>query len=211
MQPPSFPRKRESSTSVWIPGLRFTAPGMTGERGRCFLFPLCQVHEHGWRPAGFAPLPWGRVPYCLQQQKGTVTTHHGRLLFHLCVIFVLARLHTACMRPRCARKCLDLKQNPTMLSGHWSEKMPPTHPAISCASQPGRGSADAFLRAADVSHPWLTPAGLTRPGLRCSGGTKGELARISHHLPPSARFRDAKVEKDVFLPDAAELARQFHY
>ena len=31
--PPSFPRKRESSASVWIPGLRFAPPGMTGERG----------------------------------------------------------------------------------------------------------------------------------------------------------------------------------
>ncbi len=28
--PPSFPRKRESSASAWIPGLRFTPPGMTG-------------------------------------------------------------------------------------------------------------------------------------------------------------------------------------
>ena len=37
------------------------------------------------------------------------------------------------------------------------------------------------------------------------------LARISHHLPPSARFRDARVEKDVFLPDTAGLARQFRY
>jgi len=37
----------------------------------CFVFPLCQVHEHGWRPAGFGPLPRGRVPFCLQQQKGT--------------------------------------------------------------------------------------------------------------------------------------------
>ncbi len=42
-----------------------------------------------------------------------------------------------------------------------------------------RVSADAFLRAADVSHPWLTPAAPIRPGLRCSGGTKGELARLA--------------------------------
>jgi len=119
---PDAPRhSRESgnpNTSAWIPGLRFTPPGMTGERGGrypcpvsmfprtanrftvipakagiqylgmdsgspfhfarndgewggCFLFPLCRIHGHGWRPAGFAPLPWGRVPFCLQQQKGT--------------------------------------------------------------------------------------------------------------------------------------------
>ncbi len=36
--PPSFPRKRESNTSAWIPGLRFTAPGMTGERGGWYPF-----------------------------------------------------------------------------------------------------------------------------------------------------------------------------
>ncbi len=30
---PSFPRKRESSASFWIPGLRSTQPGMT-DRGR---------------------------------------------------------------------------------------------------------------------------------------------------------------------------------
>jgi len=37
--PPSFPRKRESSTSAWIPSLRFTSPGMTGERGDGYPFP----------------------------------------------------------------------------------------------------------------------------------------------------------------------------
>jgi len=119
IDPPSFPRKRESNTSAWIPGLRFTPPGMTG-RGGCFFFPLCQLCGHGWRPAGFGPLPRGRVPFCLQQQKGT-------------------------------KKCR------------------PDHPADSCASRPGRGLADASIRAANAGHPWPAPAGLIRPGLRCSG------------------------------------------
>jgi len=42
--PPSFPRKRESSTSAWIPGLRFTPPGMTGEAG-------------GWYPVSVGAFP----------------------------------------------------------------------------------------------------------------------------------------------------------
>ncbi len=92
--------------------------------------PLCRRYGHGWRPAGFAPLPWGRVPFCLQQQKGT-------------------------------KKCR------------------PGHPADSCASRPVRGLADASIRAANAGHPWPAPAGLIRPDLRCSGGTKGKLARLA--------------------------------
>ena len=53
MNPPSFPRKRESNASAWIPGLRFTAPGMTG-KGR-FLSPLRRRQGHGWRPALLGP------------------------------------------------------------------------------------------------------------------------------------------------------------
>jgi len=44
---------------------------------------------------------------------------------------------------------------------------------FSCASRPDRGLADASIRAANAGHPWPAPAGLIRPGLRCSGGTKG--------------------------------------
>jgi len=68
---PSFPRKRESNTSAWIPGLRFTPTGMMGSVLIVSFFALCRRHAHGWRPAGFDPLPRGRVPFCLQQQKGT--------------------------------------------------------------------------------------------------------------------------------------------
>ena len=38
--PPSFPRKRESNISAWIPGLRSTPPGMTGEPGDWYPFPI---------------------------------------------------------------------------------------------------------------------------------------------------------------------------
>ena len=42
--PPSFLRKRESSTSAWIPVLRFTPPGMTGE-------------QSGWHPLPISAFP----------------------------------------------------------------------------------------------------------------------------------------------------------
>ena len=122
----------------------------------CFVFPLCQVHEHGWRPAGFAPLPWGRVPFCQQQQKGT-------------------------------KKCR------------------PGHPADSCASRPVRGSADAFLRTADVSHPWLTPAGLIRPDLRCSGVMKGKLARLAGSAG-IARVGRSPTSRQAQYPSRAPLS-----
>jgi len=66
------------------------------------------------------------------------------------------------------------------------EKMPPTHPAISCASRPVRGLADASIRAANAGHPWPAPAGLIRPGLRCSGGTKGGTC-TARRLSPASR------------------------
>jgi len=135
--PLSFPRTRESNTSSWIPGLRFTRRECQG-LGSLFPFPALPDSCAWLASCGFRPLPWGRVPFCLQQQKGT-------------------------------KKCR------------------PDHPADSCASRPGRGSADAFLRAADVSHPWLTPTGLIRPDLRCSGGTKGKLKRLAGYRRPRTR------------------------
>jgi len=50
---------------------------------------------------------------------------------------------------------------------------------FSCASQPVRGLADASIRAANAGLPWPAPAGLIRPDLRCSGGTKGKLKRLA--------------------------------
>ena len=139
--PPSLPRKRESSAAAWIPGLRFTPPGMTG-RGGCFFFPLCQLCGHGWRPAGFAPLPRGRVPFCLQQQKGT-------------------------------NKCR------------------PGHPADSCASRPDPGwPTRPFAR------PTQAIPGLIRPGPRCSGGTKGKLARLAGLCRQAVRC-SAKAQRAV--------------
>jgi len=57
--------------------------------------------------------------------------------------------------------------------------MPPRSSRFSCASRPGRGLADASIRAANAGHPWPAPAGLIRPGLRCSGVMKGKLARLA--------------------------------
>ncbi len=130
---PIHRHSRESGNPIPRPGFRVFVslhPECRGAGWFVPFLPLCRKYWHGWRPAGFGPLPWGRVPFCLQQQKGT-------------------------------KKCR------------------PSHPAFSCASRPDRGSADAFLRAADVSHPWLTPLGLIRSDLRCSGGTKGKLARLA--------------------------------
>ena len=63
--PPSFPRKRESSASAWIPGLRFTPPGMTGERWLFLFFTL--PGSRAWLAScGFRPPFWGQAPDCLQ-------------------------------------------------------------------------------------------------------------------------------------------------
>jgi len=61
------------------------------------------------------------------------------------------------------------------------EKMPPQSSRYSCASRPGRGMANASVRAANAGHPWPAPAGLIRSGLRCSGGLKGKLIRLASY------------------------------
>jgi len=59
---PSFPRKRESSASAWIPGLRFTSPGMTGERW-LLLFSALPDLQAWLASCGFRPPPEGPSPF----------------------------------------------------------------------------------------------------------------------------------------------------
>jgi len=129
---------------------------MPSSQARLRFFPLCLICGHGGRPAGFAPLPWGRVPFCLQQQKGT-------------------------------------------------KKYRPNHPADSCVSRPGRGLADASLRAANAGHPWPAPAGLIRPGLRCSGGMKGELTRLAGYAG-IAQVGRSPTSREAKYPSRAPLS-----
>jgi len=85
------------------------------------------------------------------------------------------------------------------------EKMPPTHPAVSCASRPGRGLADASVRAANAGHPWPAPAGLIRPGLRCSGVMKGKLARLAGYAG-IARVGRSPTSRRAQYPSRAPLS-----
>jgi len=63
--PPSFPRKRESSTSAWIPGLRFTPPGMTG--GEVVGIQSRSAHSHARRT----------LPHRHSRESGNPVPRHG--------------------------------------------------------------------------------------------------------------------------------------
>ena len=55
--PPSvIPAKAGIHAEALDSGSPFHSARNDGERGGCFLFPLCQASGDGWHPAGFGPL-----------------------------------------------------------------------------------------------------------------------------------------------------------
>ncbi len=76
----------------------------------------------------------------------------------------------------------------------------------SCASRPGRGLADASIRAANAGHPWPAPAGLIRPGLRCSGVMKGKLARLAGYAGIARDVGQSPTSRQAKYPSRAPLS-----
>ena len=82
--PPSFPQTRESSTSAWIRGLCFIAPGMTGERGGCFLFTALPTLWAWQASCGFRPPPEGPSPFLSTPEFLTTRPQKRPLLWYNC-------------------------------------------------------------------------------------------------------------------------------
>jgi len=177
---PSFPRKRESSASAWIPGLRRTAPGMTGQRGADIRSLSAYSHARRTDPPSFPRKRESSTSAWIPGLRCTAPGMTG-VLFPALPSF-WAWLASCGFRPPPEGPSPFLST-----ATKRDEKMPPAHPAFSCASRPDRGLADASLRAANGGHPWPAPAGLIRPGLRCSGGIKGKLKRLAGYRQPRTR------------------------
>ncbi len=75
--PPSFPRKRESSASAWIPGLRFTPPGMTGSGVVVSLSRCANAMGMAGVLRVSPPLPWDQARQCRQHSATRLPASPG--------------------------------------------------------------------------------------------------------------------------------------
>jgi len=140
---PSFPRKRESSASAWIPGLRFTSPGMTGERW-LLLFSALPDFQAWLASCGFRPPPMGGESlFVYSNKKGRKNAAQVIPLF---LRFsarpgVGRRVHSRGQhRPSLACPCGPDPAGPAMLGRdeggtETARRLPPASPAMLGAAQ----------------------------------------------------------------------------